>query len=202
MVGDTVIRVNGVYVHTGNELVYEITNNGYKPVDLVVMRDGKEITLESVRFPSEETSGVYFGTYDFTVYGEKADFGTVLKHAFFRSFSTVKIIIDSIVDLIGGRYGAEAVSGPIGMAGAVGEATQAGFTSILYLFTLITMNLGIFNLLPIPALDGGRLIFLAIEGIFRKPLKKEVEQTINTVGIMILMGLMIFITIKDIFTLF
>ena len=125
-----------------------------------------------------------------------------MKHAVFRSFSTVKVIIDSLVDLIGGRYGADAVSGPIGMAGAVGQATKAGFTSILYLFILITMNLGVFNLLPIPALDGGRLIFLIIEGIFRKPIKKEVEQTINTVGIMILMGLMLLVTVKDIFNLF
>jgi len=201
-VGDTVIKVDGVRVHTGNELVYEIMNSGYEPVDLVVIRGGKELLLEDVVFPVEETSGAKFGSYDFKIYKEDANFGNILKHAVFRSFSTVKVIIDSLVDLIGGRYGAEAVSGPIGMAGAVGEATKAGFTSILYLFTLITMNLGIFNLLPLPALDGGRLIFLAIEGICRKPVKKEIEQTINTVGIMLLMALMLFITVKDIFNLF
>ena len=64
------------------------------------------------------------------------------------------------------------------------------------------MNLGVFNLLPNPALDGGRLVFLIIEGIRRKPLKKEIEQTINTVGLMILMALMLLITVKDIFNLF
>lgn len=200
--GDKVIRVDGVYVHTGNELVYEIMNSGYEPIDIVVIREGKEIVLEDVVFPTETTAGATFGSYDFQVYGETADFGTIMKHAVFRSFSTVKVIIDSLVDLIGGRYGADAVSGPIGMAGAVGQASQAGFTSILYLFILITMNLGVFNLLPIPALDGGRLIFLIIEGIFRKPIKKEVEQTINTVGIMLLMGLMLLVTVKDIFNLF
>jgi len=124
------------------------------------------------------------------------------KHSVFRSLSTVKIITDSLADLIGGRYGADAVSGPVGMAGAVGEATKSGLTSILYLFTLITMNLGVFNLLPLPALDGGRLIFLIIEGIARKPIKREIEQTINTVGLMLLMALMLFITVKDIFNLF
>ncbi len=200
--GDKVIKVEGVYVHTGNELVYEIMNSGYEPIDLLVIRDGKELLLKDVVFPSESESGATFGNYDFVVYGEDADFGNIIKHAVFRSFSTVKVIVDSLVDLIGGRYGADAVSGPIGMADAVGEATAAGFTSILYLFTLITMNLGIFNLLPLPALDGGRLIFLIIEGIFKKPVKKEVEQTINTIGIMLLMALMVFITIKDIFSLF
>lgn len=202
MAGDKVLKVDGVRVHTGNELVYEIMNNGYEPIDLVVVRDGKEITLEDVVFPTETASGTSFGNYDFIMQAEKADFGTIMKHSVFRSFSTVKVIIDSLVDLIGGRYGAEAVSGPVGMAGAVGEATKNGFESILYLFTLITMNLGVFNLLPLPALDGGRLIFLIIEGIRRKPVKKEIEQSINTVGIMLLMALMLFITVKDIFNLF
>lgn len=202
MAGDTVIKVNGVYIHTGNELVYEIMNQGYEPIDLVVLRNGEEVILEDVTFPTEASSGTTFGNYDFVMRLEKADFGTVLKHAFFRSISTVKIITDSIGDLLGGRYGTEAVSGPIGMSGAVGEATKSGFSSILYLFILITMNLGVFNLLPLPALDGGRLIFLTIEGIARRPIKREIEQTINTVGIMLLMGLMLLITVKDVFSLF
>ncbi len=202
MAGDTVIKVDGVRVRTGNELVYEIMNSGYEPIDLVVVRNGKETVLKDVVFPTESSAGATFGNYDFIMQAEKADFGTIMKHSFFRSFSTVKVIVDSLVDLIGGRYGADAVSGPVGMAGAVGEATKSGFNSILYLFTLITMNLGVFNLLPLPALDGGRLIFLVIEGIRRKPVKKEIEQTINTVGIMLLMALMLFITVKDIFNLF
>lgn len=200
--GDTVIKVDGVRVHTGNELVYEIMNSGFEAIDLVVIRNGKQITLNDVTFPTETQSGATFGNYDFVMQAEKADFGTIMKHSFYRSFSTVKVIIDSIVDLIGGRYGAEAVSGPVGMAGAVGEATKSGINSVLYLFTLITMNLGVFNLLPIPALDGGRLIFLIIEGIRRKPVKKEIEQGVNTVGIMILMALMLLVTVKDIFNLF
>ena len=73
---------------------------------------------------------------------------------------------------------------------------------MLYLFTLITMNLGVFNLLPIPALDGGRIVFLLVEAITRKPVKKEVEQMVNTIGILILFALMIFVTFKDVFTLF
>ncbi len=202
MAGDKIVRIDGVYVHTGNELVYEIMNSGFEPIDIVVIREGKEILLEDVIFPTEESNGVKFGNYDFIMQLEEATFGAIVKHSFFRSISTVKVITDSLGDLIGGRYGADAVSGPVGMAGAVGEATKSGFTSILYLFTLITMNLGVFNLLPLPALDGGRLIFLIIEGIARKPIKREIEQTINTVGIMILMALMLFITVKDIFNLF
>ena len=202
MVGDRVIKVDGVSVHTGNELVYEIMNSGYEPIDLVVIRNGEEITLEGVVFPTISDSGATFGDYDFIILAEDADFGSIMKHSFYRSFSTIKIIIDSLKDLVTGRYGADAVSGPVGMAGAVGDAAKSGVNSLLYLFTLITMNLGVFNLLPLPALDGGRIIFLIIEGIIRKPVKKEVEQTINTVGIMILMALMLFVTLKDIANLF
>ncbi len=202
MAGDQIIKVNGVSVHTGNEVVYEIMNSGYKPIDIVVIRNGEKIVLNDVEFPTQASNGATFGNYDFYVYSEKADFGALMKHSFYRSISTVKVIVDSLKDLIGGRYGADAVSGPIGMADAVGQATKSGAYSLLYLFALITMNLGVFNLLPFPALDGGRIIFLLIEMIIRRPIKKEVEQAINTAGIMLLFALMILITFKDIIKLF
>ena len=202
MVGDTIVKIGGTKVYTGSEVVYEIMNKGYEPIDLVIKRNGETITLENVIFPVIEESGVKFGHIDFKVYAEKTDAGTIIKHSLHRSVSTVKMITDSIKDMLTGRYGAEAVSGPIGMAGAVENAANNGMSSILFLFTLITINLGVFNLLPFPALDGGRIIFLAIEGIIRKPVKKEVEQAVNTAGIMLLMALMLFITLKDIINLF
>ena len=200
--GDRIIMVDGVLVHTGNELVYEIMNSGYEPIDLVVLRDGERITLKEVSFKTFESSGVTFGDMDFKVYGEAFTLTSVVKHAFFRSFSTIKVIIDSLKDLITGRYGAEAVSGPIGMAGAVEDAVKSGASALLYLFTLITMNLGVFNLLPLPALDGGRIIFLIIEAIFRKPVKKEIEGAINTVGLLLLLAVMLLVTLKDVINLF
>ena len=202
MTGDKIIKVNNVYVHTGNELDYEITNHGHEPVDLTVVRDGKQIVLEDVTFPVFETQGVKMGNMDFRVYRDEVTFGNIIKHAFFRSVSMVKMIVDSIIDLIRGRYGVDALSGPVGVSEVVGQATQKGFYSVLYLFSFITINLGVFNLIPFPALDGGRVLFLAYEGIFRRPVKKEVEQAINTVGLMLLMGLAVFVMIKDIFTLF
>jgi regulator of sigma E protease len=202
MVGDTIIKIDGTKVYTGSEVVYEIMNKGYEPIDLIIKRNGETITLENVTFPVIEESGVKFGHIDFKVYAENSDFGTIARHALHRSVSTVKMITDSIKDLLTGRYGAEAVSGPIGMAGAVENAANTGFSSVLFLFTLITINLGVFNLLPFPALDGGRIIFLAIEGIIKRPVKKEFEQAVNTVGIMLLMAIMLFITLKDIVNLF
>ncbi len=202
MPNDKIIKVNNVYVFTGQELVYEITNQGYEPVDLVVERNGERITLHDVSFPTIETQGVTLGEEDFKIYAERPSFKNIMKHAFFRSFSTVKMFFDSIVDMIGGRYGLDAVSGPVGVAGVVGQATQAGFSTLLYLFTIITMNLAVFNLLPFPALDGGNIIFHLYQLITGKCVKKEVEQAINTVGIMLLMALALFITVRDILNLF
>ncbi len=202
MVGDKIIKIDGVYVHTGQEVVYEILNNGYEPIDIVVIRNGERVLLEKVEFPTEETAGTKIGNRDFYVLKEDISFLSVVKHSIFRSVSSVKIIVDGIKDLLLGRYGAEAVSGPIGMAGAVGDAAKVGPYSLLNLFALITINLGVFNLLPLPALDGGRIIFLLIEMIFRKPAKKEVEGMVNTVGLLVLLALMLFITFKDIINLF
>ena len=202
MVGDTIIKVENVRVHTGNELVYEISNKAHNPIDLTVIRDGETIVLHDVVFPTMEAQGVTFGDVDFRVYGEQVSFRSFVKQAFFRSFSTIKMVIDSISDMLTGRYGIEAVSGPVGVSSAVGDAARAGFYSVLYLFTVITMNLGVMNLLPLPALDGGHLIFHFYELIMRKPVKKELEQTVNVIGFMLLMALALFITVKDVLNLF
>ena len=210
MIDDEILKVGNVYVHTGDEVVYEIMNNTkivndrYATTDLLVMRDGQRVKLENVVFPilKDEQTGVVFGNYDFKFYGIQGDFGTLCKNAFWRSLSTVKMIWDSLIDLVTGRYGFNAVSGPVGITKQIGTAVKSGGTTLLYLFTVITMNLGVFNLIPFPALDGGQLFFLLIEGVRRKPLKQEVIGTINFVGISLLLLLMVFVTIKDVIGLF
>ena len=208
-VGDTVIEVGDISVHTGNELVYEIMNQGrveasegFVAIDLTVLRDGKEVFLPGVRFPSTQLEGVLFGSPDFRVYGEEKSFSSVVKHSFFRSISTVKMIFDQLVDLLRGRYGLNAVSGPIGITQEVANAAELGLINLIYLMAVITVNLGIFNLLPLPALDGGRLLFILIEMIAGRPVDKNVEGYIHFAGLMILFGLMILIACKDIAGLF
>ena len=108
---------------------------------------------------------------------------------------------ESIVDLISGRYTFAAVSGPVGISSAIGDAAAQGFKSLLYIVVLISINLGFMNLLPIPALDGGRLLTIIIEMITRKRLPAKVEGIINGVGLMLLLGLSVVIMIKDVFQL-
>ncbi|MBQ8850296.1 MAG: site-2 protease family protein [Clostridia bacterium] len=201
-VGDVITAVDGVPVFTGNDAAYEIMNQGYEPIDITVKRNGEKITFKDVTFGSFTEDGVEFGDYDFKFLAEQKTLPNLLKHTFWRSLSTVKMVIDSVVSLITGRYGFEAVSGPVGVAETVGDAARSGITNLLYIVAVLSVNLGVFNLIPFPALDGGRALFLVIEAIRRKPIKKEVESYINFIGISILFAFMIFIMGKDIIELF
>ena len=124
-----------------------------------------------------------------------------MEQTFFRSVSTVKMVYDSLVGLVTGRFGVEAVSGPVGVAQVVGDAAQMGVLSFIYIVSVLSINLGVITLLPFPALDGGRFLLLAIEGIRRKPLNRNVEGYINFIGIVILFAFMIFISFKDVIKL-
>ena len=200
-VHDEIIEVNGNNVHTANDLSYEIMRNGYQPVELTVIRDGREITLCDVAFPIVSSQGVAFGSMDFKIYEDPKSFGVICKNAFFSCTSTVKMIWDSLFDLLTGRYGIEAVSGPVGVTGAITDAAKTSTYSLFYMVVVISMNLGIFNLLPIPALDGGTLFFLLIEMIFKKPIPRNVENGLKAAGFALLMLLVIFVSFKDIFGL-
>lgn len=202
MAGDTVLEVNGVKTHTGNEVFYEITYKGADPLEIVVLRDGNEVTLTGVQFESEVEDGVEMGKVDIIFYAATKDLSTIISHTFHRSVSTVKMIWDSVIDLISGKYGLDAISGPIGMTELVSDAVQASWQSLLYLMVVISINLGVMNLLPIPALDGGRLVFLLIEAITRRPLNKNVEGYVNFIGILVLLIFMVVVAFKDIINLF
>ena len=203
MIGDTILEVDGSPVHVANDLSYEIMRNGIKPIDIKVKRAGDVITVENVMFPTFTDSGVTFADMDFYILEEEKDVMSVIKHSFYRSTSTVKMIWESLIDLITGRYGFEAVSGPVGVTEAISEtAKTSGISGLAYMTVVITMNLGIFNLLPLPALDGGRLIFLIVEAIRKRPIDPELEAKIHAAGIIALMIMMAVVTYKDIAKLF
>lgn len=197
-INDRIVSVGKAPVHIGNDMYYEIMRSGIEPLDITVIRDGEKIVIEDVSFPTITEQGTVFGTIDFIVYAEQKTVGTVLKHGLFRSTSTIKMIWESLIDLIRGRYGIDAVSGPVGVTEALGEAAESGASDLIYLAVVISMNLGVVNLLPLPALDGGRLFFQIIELIFRKPVKKEIEGYIHFAGLVILLILSALIAVKDI----
>lgn len=200
-VGDEIVKVDKTRVHIANETVYEIMRKGINPIDITVIRNGEEITLENVVFATVSEGGTVYGAVDFKVNPEIKTVGTVIKHAFFRSASTIKMIWESLYDLVSGRYGVESISGPIGVTKVLGEAAEQGLSDFVYLAVVISMNLGVMNLLPLPALDGGRLLFQVIELIRRKPIKPEIEGYVHFAGLIMLMILMVVIAVKDIVSL-
>ena len=202
MIGDEIIKVDDTRVHIASELAYEIMRNGVEPLDITVRRDGELVEIKDVQFPTIIEQGIQFGMTDFIVLAEEKTVGNVIEQSFYRSVSTVKMIWQSLLDLVTGRYGLEQMSGPVGVTAVVSEAAKSSFTDYLYLVVVITINLGIFNLLPLPALDGGRLIFQIIELIRRRPVKPEFEGYVHFIGIVLLMLLMVVITFKDVMNLF
>lgn len=207
MVGDEIVSIEGVKVHTGEEVVYEIVMQGERALDIVVIRNGERMLIEDVVFNTAEDKGVTLGVLDFKLYSlnslEDVTVFDYLYQAFYRSVNMVKMVFDSLAGIISGRFGMDAVSGPIGIVETVGQVAQVSVGSLVNLIVMISMNLGIFNLLPIPALDGGRIVFHLIDGIAgRKVIKKEIEDAIVGVTMLILFGLMIAISVKDVFNLF
>ena len=201
-VGDEIVSVGARRVHIPYDLSYAISYYGAEKPSVTLIRAGEKITLENVTFPSQSESGVTFGVRDFSLRAEKKNFASVCRHTFYQSITTVRVVWESLVDLIRGRYGLEALSGPVGVTGSIGSAASSGVRSLLMLLSLITVNLGIFNLLPFPALDGGRLLFLLIEAVRGKPVKPQIEGAVNFVGLILLFGLMAVVTLKDIIGLF
>ncbi len=198
-VNDIIKEVDGHNVHTLGELNYFINRYGREPVNITVERAGEEIILESVVFPTTVQSGHVFGLRDFSVYEAQKNFVTIVKNGFFQATLTIRTVVDSIFDLITGTYGVEDLSGPVGVVNVISSSAKNDAYQLWSIFVLLAMNLGIMNLLPIPALDGGRMLMLLIEAVIKRPVNKNVEGYINLVGMILLFGLMIFITVKDVF---
>lgn len=219
--GDRIVSVNGAKTSISSSLLYEIMWGGGKDesfewtdekgevntvenvsvMDLTVIRDGKKLNLK-VPFLNEEYEGVNFGTTDFKVYREKKTFFSVVKHAFSESVLAGKQVWESLVGLITGRFSIKHLSGPVGVANTVSDSVKLGAASFFYVLGLISVNLGIMNLLPFPALDGGRLVFQFIELIFRKPVRRDIEAKIHATGLVLLFALIAVVTLKDVINLF
>ncbi|MBO5111308.1 MAG: site-2 protease family protein [Clostridia bacterium] len=198
--GDVITKINNTPIHIGNELQYEIMQQGSETARVTILRDGVEMTL-NIDFPTEESDGILFGVMDFYVAGVEKSVGGVLKHTLFRSTSTVKMIWESLIDLISGKYGFRHVSGPVGVTQVITQAAKTSVLQLLNIAAIICINLGVFNLLPIPALDGGRSAFLLLEVIRRKPLSPKVEGYVHAVGLAILLLFMAIVSFKDVFQL-
>lgn len=198
-VGDTILAVNGRRCFIANDVVYEAARSEQAVADFTVLRDGKKVQLDNVTFATSLT-GEQQGKYmiDFTVRPTEKTFFNVIQEAANWTISYARLIMLSLVDLVTGRVAVNELSGPVGIVQAINQAVSIGMEPVLNMMALITINLGVFNLLPLPALDGGKLVLLAIEKLRGKPMNPKYEGMINIVGFALLMLLMLFVTFNDI----
>ena len=181
-----------------------------------VIRDGKETELKDVQFltyykdENAKKEKKYSVAMDFYVTEKEKNFGTIMEETFTGTLTMGRSVWKSLIMLVQGRFGFNELSGPVGITKAVQTVAADGLDNggfgiavfnILSIMALITINLGIINLLPFPALDGGRFVFLLIEAIFRKPVPRKVEYIVNGVGLALLLAFIAVISVKDIFQL-
>lgn len=200
----------GIKNYKVEKIVEKETRKRYT-ADILVERNGEEKLLKNVQFFTYTTKDNSDPQVSIDFYVKPIDktIGSVISQTFKQTISTCKMIYASLVGLLTGKFGLKDMSGPIGIASAVttvaSESLSTGFmsavNSIIYVMMIITVNLGLFNMLPFPALDGGRFVFLIIEAIRGKSVPRKVEAIVNGIGMGLLILLMILITANDIFKL-
>lgn len=200
-VGDEILSINGNGILVDTDIIYSLLRAEDGIADIDVRRDGEVIRLEDVRFRVTETDGKPQIDIDFKVKAIEKNFASVMKMSFYRTISYAKTVWVSLIDIITGNVGINELSGPIGVGQVVNQTIQLGLVSVLNLAAFISINVGIFNVLPFPALDGWRFFVLIIEAIRRKPISTKYESAINFVGLALLMLLMVFVAFNDVFRL-
>lgn len=201
--GDVITAVDGTKVSTGEELQAYLEEHplGEEAVTITVSRDGKE--KEFIVQPTVRTQ-VSTG-FVYNLYREKTNFLGVLKYSAVEVRYWISSTIDSLALLIKGTFSVNDLSGPVGIVDAIGssveEAKSEGavvmWMQMFYWAILLSANLGVMNLLPLPALDGGRLVFLLIEAVTKKKVNPNIEGMIHFAGFILLMALMVFVFMND-----
>ena len=209
-VGDRIYSIDGERVYINGDITMLLERNSTKVYDVVVIRDGEKVelsnlTLKRLDYNGEQRYGFTFPLRDKTV-------GSVLSYAWDQCRDFTRLVRLGLQDLLTGKAGLNEMSGPVGIvsvvtqAGTQSETVGIGILNVLYFFAFIAINLAVMNLLPIPALDGGRVVCLlltaAVEKLLRRKLNPKYEAYLHGAGMVILLLFMAFITFKDIFKLF
>ncbi len=199
-IGDRILAVNGEKSGCDYDIVYSLIRDTDGIVSMDVLRDGEKVHLEEVVFNTREIKeGMNSIVLDFSILGEEATFFGRIGYSLRWTWSLVKLVWHSLGDIISGEFGISQLSGPIGVTETISNAVQTtNYKSILLILAIVTVNLGVFNLIPLPALDGGRIFFMIIELFRGKPVDQKIEGTIHAVGMGLLMLLMVIVAYNDI----
>ena len=214
MKGDHIYKVNGYRTYLVGDAQLFLSYAG-DTADLEVVRNGRHILLEDLERGTYSDMqgntyrgfGVYLGATSLP-----ATLGTKVQYIWYQALSFVQQVWFSLVQLVRGTVGVQELSGPVGIVSTMTEVGEAAATfgvaiqNLAYFASLLAVNLAVMNLLPIPALDGGRIFFLLVDAIalllFRKKVPEKYQATVNTAGFVLLMGFMLMVTFQDVFKLF
>ncbi|MFA5658337.1 MAG: M50 family metallopeptidase [Oscillospiraceae bacterium] len=206
-VNDEILKINGKGILSDIDLTYLLQTDSDGVYSFQVLRNGEKLDIENVQLESRTFSdGTKGYTIDFHIFGEKKSFINAAAYSFKKTISFGRMVWMSLGDIVTGNFKLNQLSGPVGIVSAIdtvieteqGESFANTIYSLLVLLTMITVNLGVFNLLPIPALDGGRIVFLIIEAIRGKPIKPEHEGLVHFVSFIVLILLLLLVTFNDI----
>lgn len=202
-VGDKILKINNKKVRNQDMLMLELTINNGKKIDVTV--EHKDKTIETIKLEPKEIEDNGEKAYKYGLaLSNKIDKGIIpsIKYAFTKIFDLLEQMSKIILYLITGKLSLNSLSGPVGIYNIVGESAKAGIISLIYLIAYLCINVGFINLIPLPAFDGGRALFLIIEKIRKKKINPSIENKIHAIGFVFLMILMVLITYNDIIKLF
>lgn len=215
--GDVLYSVDGERIYIFSDISMFLGRGNGDGFDLVVLRDGKKVVLNDFPMVLQECTdsstgskytgyGLYFGA------AEEVTFASRLKMTWLNAIDFVRIVRYSLQELILGNAGMKDLSGPVGIVSTINDvgeqsgSVRAALENIAYFGAMIAVNLAVMNLLPIPALDGGHIVFLCISTLIRKLFGKEIpmkyEAAVNVVFFILLMAMMLFVTFNDVMKLF
>jgi regulator of sigma E protease len=200
--GDILVRVNGVPLLSTAKLHEVIRASKGQPVEVVYLRDGKErtATVKPSFSQTEETGGRWMIGVELRrqVVYTSLDFPSALRTSISQNIKSASLIYQFIQGIIERRMSPKSLEGPIGIARLSGDAAREGPTAFVGLMAMVSLNLAIFNLLPIPILDGGLILMLAIEIIMRRDMSMQLKEAVFKVGMVFLMAVVVFVLYNDI----
>lgn len=202
--GDEILEINGKKTKTLDDVSIYLTISDKKShTTIKVEKEDGEVVTYKVKPKKVKNDGEVSYVYGIGLQStKKYGFGNAVKYTVVKTGSLFKQMLITVENLFTGGVKVDQLSGPVGIYNVVGEQSKAGLASILYLMAFLSINVGFLNLLPIPAFDGGHILFIIIEKIKGSPVSSKTENMIHTIGLFLLMLLMIYITFNDILRLF
>ena len=200
--GDRIVEVEGTKASSWDKVILLLSlDEDKEKYDLVIERDGKEKEVTVKLEVKENKDGTKSKVLGVTMGSNGRGFTNSLRYAFEKFYATLDQMAYTVGGLFTGKVSINALSGPVGIFEVVDKQRKQGLSEIIYLTAYLSINLGLMNILPIPALDGGHVLFVLVELITRKKVNAKVEGIATTIFFFLLMALMLYVTIHDIIRL-